>query len=132
MLRHTLILPESDAKLAGEMLRDALDDLDVVLMLVIGKGTDAAEVARIEQIVDWADRLCNKTQIDATTNLRRVVWVRKPEVAPVKKILDPLLGAAPPLIAVLNFHDEVRGKLTLGQKISPLTMEVEFAKGHHS
>ena len=51
MLRNTLILPESDARLAAKMLQEAIDRLDVILMMVFGKGDD------VLQIVEWADQL---------------------------------------------------------------------------
>ena len=130
MLSNTLILPESDAQLAGQLLRGAIDDLNVVLMLVIGK--DDIGTLSIEKIVEWADTLCNKAQVVATNNRRHVVWIRKPDVQPVKDVLDPILGSERPLIVVLNFYDVVKGKLLATDKITPLTMDLQFAKGYHS
>jgi hypothetical protein len=81
--------------------------------------------------VSWAYQLCNKTQIDPTHNLRRVVWIRKPSLEPVSIKLTELLGPYDAvLVAVLNFHDKVCGRLTTSSDIMPLTLELEFLKGH--
>jgi hypothetical protein len=125
MLKNTLILPESDAKLAASLLWEAIESLDVVLMLVIGKDGDQ------EQVVRWADALCQKTRVNESINLRHVVWVRKPDVKPVRQILDPILGEGQrPIVAVLNFHDELRTTIGKTAKIRPLLLENAFAKGH--
>ena len=124
MYKNTLILTESDAKLAAEMLRKAIDDLNVVLMLVIGKD------ATTKQIVDWADKLADKGRITNDYNLRQVVWIRKPEVAPVREILDAILGERTPVVAVLNFHDQLASSLDATDLIEPLTLEGAFLKGH--
>ena len=124
MYKNTLILTESDAKLAAEMLRKAIDDLNVVLMLVIGKD------AKTKQIVDWADKLADKGRITGDYNLRQVVWIRKPDVAPVREILDAILGEPRVVVAVLNFHDKVVATLNESDTIDPLTLEGLFLKGH--
>jgi hypothetical protein len=124
MLKNTLILPENDGPLAASLLKGAIDDFDVVLMLVFGKGD------KIQTIVEWADKLCNKTRVNETYNVRRVVWIMNPEQKEVAVILKPILGEKSPIVAVLNFHDKLSGSLDDIAKITPLKLELEFAKGH--
>jgi len=125
MIRNTLILPEGDAALAARLLQEAIDDLHVVTMLVFGRDR------RSERIVRWADQLCEKTRIAERFNLRRVVWIRKPGVKPLRAILDPLLGAgSTPAVAVLDFHDRVRAVLENAGEIDPLALEKAFLEGH--
>ena len=123
MLRNTLILPESDARLAARKLDDAIDALDVILMLVFGKGAQA------EQIVEWADGLCEKTRTAGGSTVRRVVWIRKPESASIQKVLRRVIDGDLPLVAVLNFHDELKGTMNSGDPIRPLTLERLFLRG---
>jgi hypothetical protein len=123
MLRHTLILPEGDGPLAARLLDEAIDALDVVLMLVLGADP------RAEQITDWADQLCNRTQMTPSVNLRRVVWIREPEVVEVKVILSRLSLSNPlPRVAVLDFYDQVRARLE-EPDIDPMALEIAFLKG---
>ena len=123
MLKNTLILPE-DGALAGKYLSDAIADLDVILMMILGKDD------KLTQIVEWADQLCNKTRVSDTFNARKVVWIRNPEQAEVGAILKPILGDKKAVVAVLNFHDKLTGTLNDIDKINPLKLELEFAKGH--
>lgn len=122
MLRNTLILPVDEA-LANQLLDRAIEDLDVVLMFILGNSE------RIMQLVTWADQLANKTATAAGTNLRRVVWIRQPETVAAK--LASIFGEQPlPTVAVLNFHDEVRERLVDdGQNITPITLERAFLRG---
>lgn len=121
MLRNTLILPLGDADLAARLFNDALEDLDVVLMIIIGEGD------RIEQLVGWADQLANKTMA-LSANVRRVVWIRDPQV--VAAPLAALLGSDPlPTVAVLNFHDQVKERLADDGQIGPLMLERSFLRG---
>ncbi len=123
MLKNTLILPDGDAKLAGRMLQDAIDDLDVVLMLIFGTADPA------EKVVKWADKLCDKGRFAEDKSLRRAVWIRKPGVKPVTDVLKKILPDAPPFVAVLNFHDEVKATLNREDKITPILLEKAFLKG---
>lgn len=124
MLKHTLILPSDDAPLAAELLQDAIDALDTILMLVPGKDDQAGI------IVGWADKLCNKTQMTPTYNPRKVVWIRKPDVNPVREILDPILGEGVlPRVAVLNFYDKLKATLNEGDLIDPVALELAFLEG---
>ncbi len=123
MLRNTLILPDKDARLAARMLKDAIDALDVILMLVFGKGAQA------EQIVEWADRLCEKTRTAGGSTVRRVVWIRNPESESIRKVLSTVFDSGPPLVAVLNFHDKLKGTMNAGDTIRPLTLERLFLRG---
>lgn len=126
MLGNTLILPESDARLAVRLLRDAVDALDVVLMLVFGKDDRATQVAT------WCDRLCNKTATP-DGNLRHVVWIRDTSTTTVESAVAELIGDEPfPRAAVLNFFDEHRGSLTDDDRIDPIELEKLFLKGHLS
>jgi hypothetical protein len=122
MLRNTLILPE-DKNLAIKLLDDAIADLGVVLMLVIGN------TERITQLVTWADQLCDKTATAQGNNVRRVIWIRDPSTLGSR--LRKLLGTtATPTVAVLNFHDEVKERLVDDSKsITPVTLELAFLKG---
>jgi hypothetical protein len=122
MLRNTLILPVDEA-LADQLLQRAIEDLDVVLMIILGNSE------RIMQLVTWADQLANKTATAAGNNLRRVVWIRQPETVAAK--LAHIFGEQPlPTVAVLNFHDEVRERLVDdGQNLSPITLERAFLRG---
>lgn len=126
MLRNTLILPENDSVLAAKLLRTAIADLDVVLMIVCGQGDE------VEQVVVWADQLCNKTRVNDNFNVRRVVWVLNPATDDIQAVLRPIVGEKAPIVSVLNFHDKVVGSLSDIRKISPLRLELEFAKGHKS
>jgi hypothetical protein len=125
MLKHTLILPDTNARLSARLLREAVDALDVILMLVFGKGPEA------EQIVRWADQLCAKTETASGVNVRRVVWIRDASRRAVRDILDPLVGAGDlPSVAVLNFHDQLKGSIAPGESVNPIKLELLFAKGH--
>ena len=125
MLTRTLILPESDSRLAAHLLREAIDTLDVVLMLVLGKDD------RAKQIVEWADKLAKKTATP-DGNLRAVVWIRDLSAASMRNAVEDLLGQPLPRIAVLNFFDRVKAKLTDADTIEPLELEMAFLKGHQS
>jgi hypothetical protein len=122
MLRNTLILPSTDAELASRLLNDAVEALDVVLMLILGDGP------RIEQLVAWADQLANRTAV-GDSNVRRVVWIRDPQT--VADQLAALLGSDPlPTVAVMNFHDDIKDRLVDdGQSIGPLMLERAFLRG---
>jgi hypothetical protein len=122
MLRNTLILPSTDAGLAARLFQEAIEDLDVVLMLIVGEGP------RIEQLVAWADQLANKTMA-MSVNVRRVVWIRDPHA--IAEQLSALLGSDPlPTITVLNFHDQVKDRLVDdGQNLVPLMLERSFLRG---
>ncbi len=124
MLRHTLILPDkaADGALAAKLLQSAIDALDVVLMLVFGSDETAS------QIVEWADQLCNKTQID-DINLRRVVWIRNPDAKEVRGILDNIVTAKATRVAVLDFHDQAKVTLRDSDDIDPIALEKAFLKG---
>ena len=128
MLKNTLILPESDVRLAAKLLQDAIDALDVILMLVFGK-TDQSR-----QTVGWVDQLCDKTRLsDGSMNIRRAVWIRDAGSVSVQNVLLPIVGARPfPHAAVLNFHDKLRGKIMPGEAVSPLKLELLFLKGHET
>jgi hypothetical protein len=124
MLKNTLIVPETDARLAAKLIQDAIDTLDIILLFVFGKDEPAT------QAVQWADRLCNKTQVSETFNLRKVVWIRDPAPASVHAVIDPIFGESPlPQVAVLNFHDRLMGTIPKGGKIDPLQLEKLFLKG---
>jgi len=124
MLKHTLVLPDkaADGALAAQLLQEAIDALDVVLMLVFGR--DGA----VEQIVRWADQLCNKTQID-DTNLRRVVWIRNQEAKEVATVLAGMMEGTLPRVAVFDFHDQVKVTLNDSDGIDPIALEKAFLKG---
>ncbi len=124
MLKNTLILPETDARLAADLLEDAVATLDVVLMLVLGKTDREAE------IVKAADQLCNKTQT-ADGNLRQVIWIRRLDTVSMRDALGALLGPGGlPNVAVLNFHDEVKARISSTDDVRPLNLELAFVKGH--
>lgn len=124
MLKHTLILPDkaADGALAAKLLQSAIDALDVVLMLVYGSDATSS------RIVDWADQLCNKTQID-DTNLRRVVWIRNPDAKEVQAILADVVTAKSPRVVVLDFHDQAKATLRDSDDIDPIALEKAFLKG---
>ena len=126
MWRNTLILPESNGRLAAEILAAAIHALDVVLMLVIGKGPE------VEQIVGWADKLCRKTQT-SDGNLRKVVWIRDVSSRAVREQLEAVLGHGElPRVAVLNFFDSEMARLNDGDRMDPVALERAFALGHSS
>lgn len=125
MLRNTLILPETDARHAARLLRDAVDDLEVVLMLVFGKDD------RAKQVVGLADRLCRGMRVEQGTELRRVVWIRRTDAASIREVLNSLLEEERlPLVAVLDFFDEVRGTLPPDAEPTPIDLERLFLQGH--
>jgi hypothetical protein len=121
MLKNTLILPTDDDAQAAKLLRDAINDLDVILMLVFGTG------ATIDQIVTWADQLCNKTNVGGVM-VRRVVWVKAAGAA-VGQVLTPIVGGAPPMVAVLGFHDDVKATIATGGAVDPVILEQAFLQG---
>ncbi len=122
-MRNTLILPTDDSQLAASLLQGAINDLNVVLMLVIGREDPA------HQAVVWADQLADKTRIGTGFNSRHVVWIRKPSVKAVSQILDGILQRERPLVAVLNFHDDLATTLTASQPIDPIALEQAFLIG---
>lgn len=124
MLKNTLILPVDKDELAAQLLEGAIADLNVVLMLIFGEG-DA-----VQQAVQWADKLCDKFAVPGSPSLRRVVWVRRKESPLVWRILEPILGPKPPMIAVLNFHDKLSAKFDGNAPVTPLKLEIAFLKGH--
>lgn len=127
MLKNTLIVPETDAVLAAQMIQDAIEALDVILMFIFGTSGEA------KKAVEWSDKLCEKTRVSETRNMRKVVWVRDPEQKPIRKILDPIIGKGKtPLVVVLNFYDKKKGEIPAGGKINPLALEALFLKGHES
>jgi hypothetical protein len=130
MLRNTLILPADNAQLAAKLLRDAIADLDVVLMLVLGTSDSA------ERAVGFADQLSNKTRLETGGNLRRVVWVHDPQALAqreeFRKLFTDILdesGGQLPLVAVLNFHDLVKGAIEPGEPANPTALELMFLRG---
>ena len=123
MLRNTLILPESDARLAARLLQEAVDALDLVLMLVVGKDEESVKA------VEWADRLSMRTLLPDGRNPRKVVWVRDVSSATLEGALRGLLGEGDlPRIFVLNFHDVVQGKVGVGERFNPLALELLFLR----
>jgi len=121
MLRNTLILPPDDAT-AGKLLSEAISDLNVILMLVLGvNGTD--------QVVGWADQLCEKTKLSDGTNARHVVWVQNPDLPSVRTIISPILGSTTPIVAVLNFYDKLMVTLDDISEIDPIALELAFVEG---
>ena len=127
MLRHTLVLPESDARLAAKMLQQAIEALDVVLLLIFGKDDDA------ERAVQWADQLAARTQVEGGQNLRRVVWLRDTGSVAQQQVLGSVQLAEPlPRMAILNFHDRVRGRIEKGQNFDPLKIELLFLSGQQT
>ena len=127
MLKHTLILPAgaNEGELSARLLQEAIDALDVVVMLVFGPDPKA------EQIVAWADQLCDKTQMTPGVNLRGVVWIRNGDVPEARVVLGTLQLSPPlPRVAVLNFFDEVKATLVDGDDIDPIALERAFLKGH--
>ena len=122
MLKNTLILPDNNDALAGKLLTDAIANLNVILMLVLGDSD-------LQQIVDWADQLCEKTKLSNGANVRHVVWVQNPQLPSVKIILSPILGATLPVVAVLNFYDKLMATLDDPSEIDPIELEEAFLKG---
>lgn len=128
MLRHTTIVPETDARAAAKMITEAIGSLDVVLMILLGKG-EVVPGTKMDDVVNIADQLCNKTQFGAV-NLRHVVWVRDLSPQSIRDALKDYVDLDnPPVGVVLNFHDKKMGTVTK-DKLEPYDMEVTFAKGH--
>ena len=130
MLRNTLILPADNPNLAAKLLRDAIADLDVTLMLVFGVAEPAGEVVQV------ADQLANKTPTAGGGNLRRVVWVHDPAALEATNEFKGLFarirqetGGPLPLVAVLNFHDQVRGVIRPGERTNPTALELLYVQG---
>lgn len=128
MLRNTLILPDNDARLAAELVREAIDTLDVILMFVFGKDDHA------KQIVDWADQLADRTNFSESVSVRHVVWVRFADresvPATLRTELDTVFGGGEyPLVGVLNFHDQLKGSLSNTDDVDPIALEKLFLKG---
>ncbi len=134
MLKNTLILPEDNARLAARLLREAIDALDVVLMLVFGKDAEA------EQIAGWADQLADKTRVSDTFNIRRVVWIRAARSKAVRDVLGSLRETDGdrldvddlPRVAILDFHDRVRQTIARGDPVDPIKLELLYLEGQKS
>lgn len=121
MLKHTLILPAGDSKLAARLLREALEDLAVVPMLIFGKGPEA------EQRVKWADQLASRTTGES---FRRVIWIRENPPQAVAAVLGTLKGLSPTaVLAVVNFHQDVKAEFTSWSGLGPIELEAAFMKG---
>ena len=138
MLRNTTIVPETDARAAARMIREAIGSLDVVLMMLFGKGPAGERLdengvlkpCKMDDVVDTADQLCKKTQIGAI-NMRHVIWVRDLGPQSIQEVLKPFVDdfTSPPVGVVLNFHDKKMATITK-QDLEPFEMEMAFAKGH--
>lgn len=131
MLRNTLILPADDVRLAAHLLRAAIADLDVVLMLIFGTGP------AVLQIVEFADQLANKTRMDVGGNLRRVVWITDADAlegtGEFRQLFADIRAKASgalPVAAVLNFHDKVMAVIATNQLADPIKLELLFLEGH--
>lgn len=121
MLKHTLILPTGDPKLAARLLGEALEDLAVVPMLIFGKGAEA------EQCVKWADQLASRT---SGASFRRVIWIRENPSQEVAAVLGTLKGLSPAaVLAVVNFHQDVKAEFTSWAGLDPIELEAAFMKG---
>lgn len=121
MLKHTLILPAGDPKLAARLLREALEDLAVVPMLIFGKGAEA------EQCVKWADQLSSRP---TGKSYRRVIWIRENPPQEVAAVLSTLKGLSPTVVlAVVNFHQNVKAEFTSWTGLGPIELEAAFMKG---
>lgn len=131
MLRNTLIVPETDARAAAKMIKNAIDALDVVLMILLGKGSVTDEL-KMDDVVNIADQLCKKTQVGAY-NARHVIWVRDTTPQSIQEVLAPLLEGVngTPIGIVLNFHNQRKSVITK-DKLEPFEMEMAFAAGHAS
>jgi hypothetical protein len=124
MLRHTLILPEKDAALAARLLQEAIDDLSIIPMIVLGKGP------RTEQVVRWADQLCARSETPDGECFRRVVWIRDPSpkaIQDVMKLWEDFNTDAK--LMVLNFHQQVKVALSNLANVDPIALEAAFLKG---
>lgn len=123
MLRFTLILPSDDDQEARRLLQDAIDDLQVILMIVISTQN---------KWVEWADQLAAKgSGPGLPKSFRRIVWVRQPGPLVTECLKKCLAGKNPPNegVLVLNFHDKVVATLKPNE-VRPLTLEEAFIKGH--
>jgi len=121
MLKHTLILPTGDPNLAARLLREAVEDLTVVPMLIFGQGPEA------EQCVNWADQLASRTTGES---FRRVVWIRESPSQGVAAVLSTLKGLSPTaVLAVVNFHQNVKAQFTSWAGLGPIELEAAFMKG---
>ena len=123
MLRYTLVLPESDPTFSAQALKDAIADLGVILMLVLGATPKA------KQTVDIADALCEGSGTGGFRK-RRVVWVRDPSAPSIQKILKPILGEPFPFVAVLNFSDVLKKALGPKDPIDEIELEIAFLEGY--
>ena len=123
MLKFTLILPTDDDEQAEKLLKDAIDDLNVILMLIISGDS---------QWVEWADQLAAKGAGNALRSaFRRVVWIRQAGPRVAACLVKCLEGRNPPATGVmaLNFHDKVCAVLQPNE-IEPLSLEEAFIKGN--
>lgn len=130
MYRHTLVLPETDPDWSAAALEHLLRDFRLITMMVFGASGRAPEV------VGWADMLAEREQVPApgggVTFVRHVVWVRDPSAAALQPIIGPVLAATPiPLVAVLNFGDQLRARIDAGP-VTVLDLENAFLRGHAS
>jgi hypothetical protein len=122
MLKFTLILPADDGQ-ALQLLREAINDLSVILMIIVGP---------VEQWVRWADALAAKGTGNGLTNsFRRVVWSQQPgpQVLGALRALNGGQEPSTPYVIVLNFHDKLVARLQ-PVEVSPLNLEEAFLKGN--
>src|ERR1700758_1018704 len=126
MLKNTLILPGDDGQ-AAQLLRDAINDLKVILMIIVGPQT---------QWVNWADQLADKGSGNGLAgSFRHVVWIQTPPGAQVSAVLQgltPSQQAQVPSVVVLNFADFVCDTIGPADQASvdPMRLEEAFLKGN--
>jgi len=126
MLKNTLILPGDDGQ-AAQLLREAINDLSVILMIIVGPQ---------KQWVDWADQLADKGSGNGVSgSFRHVVWIQAQpgaQLSAVLQALTPPQQVQVPSIVVLNFHDVVCDSIGPNDQASvdPMRLEEAFLKGN--
>jgi hypothetical protein len=123
---YTIVLPETDENFSAQALQAAIDDFGVILMLVFGTS------AKARLAVEIADALCAGTDAPGV-RMRRVVWVRDPNLPKLEAIVRPILGGKKktwPLVAVLNFTDVLKATLGKQDVIDELELEIAFLSGY--
>ncbi len=112
-LKRTLIIPD-DESLAGDLFNHALNDLDVVLFVVLGKTH-----ADLIKLVDWRAR---------ALPTRQAVWILNPELASLKDFVAKMRSGDSSIVAVVfNKADKMVVRLKAGDPQDPLAVETAFS-----
>lgn len=113
-LKRTLIIPE-DGPLAAQLFQQALDDLDVVLFVVLGKANKD-----LIKLVDWRAR---------AFPTRQAVWILDPALAELAAVIDSIRnGNSDVIAATYSKTDRIVKRFTANDTLDALAVETAFSE----